>query len=161
ALLEFDRLSGHPGPSWGDLIEAALREAAGILEGRLREMDIAARGEGERFALLLPRTGRTGAFVALDRIREAVPQHFPLPRPSPLRLPLPLSGGIAVYPDDAGSAVSLLDLAGQALIRAHERGGDRIVPFHGERRGSLRFRPAGNHLRVRLSGTGVGPAHDC
>ena len=75
-----------------------------------------------------------------------------------IRAVVPTDSGSALsLTDDAGSAEALLDLAGRALNRARERGGDRVVPFADERREFIRFRPAAGILRLAASRDGTGP----
>jgi diguanylate cyclase (GGDEF)-like protein len=75
--------------------------------------------------VVLPGTSRNDAHVVLSRIRRAV---------SDLRLPrlrsearLSLSVGIAVYPEDGESFLSLLEAADARLFAAKQRGGDTVV----------------------------------
>ncbi|KQV53839.1 MULTISPECIES: GGDEF domain-containing protein [unclassified Duganella] len=57
---------GHPG---GD---AALRMLAACIRSVMREVDVGARCGGEEFLIVLPETGREGAFVFAERLRERV-----------------------------------------------------------------------------------------
>ena len=74
-----------------------LMRAAAIVRDSVREIDVAARYGGEEFAVLLPDTSRLGAFVVAERIRRRIEERF-----ARARTPVTISGGIAVFPDDAG-----------------------------------------------------------
>ena len=149
ALLDLDDFSGVNERGGRQLGDGALREVARLLQARLREIDFAARCPGPRFALLLPRTRRIGAFVAVDRIRAAVRERFLRGPLQGRRLALTLSGGIAEFPSDAETGARLLELAGESLARAKIRGNNTVVVHHAEKRGGVRFRSAGRSLRVR------------
>ena len=61
-----------------------------------------------------------------ERVREAVHSHaFPHRERQPLGT-VSLSGGVATYPDQAGSLQELLDNADRALYRAKENGRNRV-----------------------------------
>lgn len=112
---------GHPE---GD---ALLVKVADLIKGGLRNTDIAARYGGEEFAVILPETGKEGAMVAAERLRESI-ESYPFPgrgdQPSGR---LTVSVGVATYPDDADSAVRLVARAEENLYRAKEEGRNRAV----------------------------------
>jgi diguanylate cyclase (GGDEF)-like protein len=88
----------------------------------LRESDFVGRYGGEEFLILLPDTDRDGATVAAETTRVAVEL---------LKVPgvdraITASLGIAVIPDDAGDAVTLLRNADKALFSAKARGRNRV-----------------------------------
>src|SRR4029450_5175082 len=53
----------------------ALVEAAGVVRDSARETDIVARFGGDEFALILPDTGREGAFAVGERVRQRIAAH--------------------------------------------------------------------------------------
>jgi diguanylate cyclase (GGDEF)-like protein len=57
---------GHPG---GD---AVLAMTGQIFDGYTRSTDLVGRIGGEEFALLMPHTASTGAWLLADRLREAI-----------------------------------------------------------------------------------------
>jgi diguanylate cyclase (GGDEF)-like protein len=149
ALLDLDglrRVNDSCGRRAGD---SALREAARVIQARIREMDVAARSGGCEFSLLFPGTGRLGAYVVADRIRASTREVFLQTPPGMDRIDLTLSGGVAVYPSDGEGEDELMEKARLALRKARARGGDTIVPHHGEKRDSFRFRPVGAVLQAR------------
>ena len=69
----------------------------------VREIDVACRYGGEEFALILPETSRTGAFIVSERIRMDVKEMFARQAVgnSNSHVDLSVSGGIAIYPADS------------------------------------------------------------
>ena len=97
------------------------------LTASVRAGDFVARLGGEEFALLLPGTGREGALVLAENVRRAVAM---LAVPGVDR-PITASLGVAVIPDDAGDADSVVRRADAALYVAKSGGRDRVVAASG------------------------------
>ena len=147
-LDDFKRVNDERGHVEGDRV---LMKAAAILRDSVREIDVAARYGGEEFAVLLPDTSRLGAFVVAERIRRRIEERF-----SRARTPVTISGGIAVFPDDAGAPADLVVQADAGLYGAKAAGKNRILLPQGERR---RFRRQPAPQRVTLAaGAALGPA---
>jgi diguanylate cyclase (GGDEF)-like protein len=127
--------------------DRALMKAAAAVRDSVREIDVAARYGGEEFAVLLPDTSRLGAFVVAERVRLRVQERF-----ARARVPLTISGGIAVFPDDAGTPADLIVRADAGLYAAKAAGKNRILLPQGERRRHRRQAPA---TRVRLQAGGA------
>ena len=106
-LDDFKRVNDERGHVEGDRV---LMKTASILRDSVREIDVAARYGGEEFAVLLPDTSRLGAFVVAERIRRRVEERF-----AHARTPVTLSGGIAVFPDDASAPADLIVQADAGL----------------------------------------------
>ena len=123
--------------------DRALMRAAAALRESLREIDVAARYGGEEFAVLLPDTSRLGAFVVAERIRRRIEERF-----ARSRVPVTVSGGVAVFPDDAGAPADLIVQADAGLYGAKAAGKNRILLPQGERR---RFRRLPAPQRVTLA----------
>ncbi|MHB8658733.1 MAG: bifunctional diguanylate cyclase/phosphohydrolase [Solirubrobacteraceae bacterium] len=117
-----DRL-GHQG---GD---AALRDAAQILQSTTRQIDTLARVGGEEFALILPDTDQSDALIVAERARCAL-----LDGLLGLGVPVTISIGIATFPDHAETAASLLHAADVALYEAKASGRNCTVLFSREAR---------------------------
>jgi diguanylate cyclase (GGDEF)-like protein len=128
-LDDFKQVNDERGHVEGDRV--LMRAAAVVREG-VREIDVAARYGGEEFAVLLPDTSRLGAFVVAERIRRRIEERFARGRSV-----VTLSGGIAVFPDDAGTPADLIVQADAGLYGAKAAGKNRILLPQGERR---RFR---------------------
>ncbi len=126
-LDDFKSLNDTRGHREGDRV---LVKAAGLIEGSLREIDVAARYGGEEFAVVLPDTPRTGAHVVAERIRYRVEQHLHRIR----RGGVTISGGVACFPDDAASAEELIERADRGLYRSKRAGKNRVTLAGGERR---------------------------
>jgi len=128
-LDNFKAVNDDRGHVEGDRV--LMRAAAVVREG-VREIDVAARYGGEEFAVLLPDTSRLGAFVVAERIRRRIEDRFARGRSV-----VTVSGGIAVFPDDASTPADLIVQADAGLYGAKAAGKNRILLPQGERR---RFR---------------------
>jgi diguanylate cyclase (GGDEF)-like protein len=106
----------------------ALAETAAIIRGCARETDIVARFGGDEFSLILPDTGREGAFSVATRIRDRVGAAQFLASDG-LSLHLTVSIGVATLPDSAGSAEELLRAADAAMYRVKASGKNGIQAF--------------------------------
>ncbi len=121
------------GHAAGDLV---LKFVGACLKGSVRAGDFVARLGGEEFALLLPGTGREGALVLAESVRQAIAQ---LDVPGVER-GITASFGVAVIPDDAGSAEAVVHRADEALYAAKAAGRDCVVAASG---GERQILPAG------------------
>jgi diguanylate cyclase (GGDEF)-like protein len=128
-LDNFKQVNDERGHVEGDRV---LMKAAAVVRDAVREIDIAARYGGEEFAVLLPDTSRLGAFVVGERIRRRIEERFARGRSL-----VTISGGIAVFPDDASTPADLVVQADAGLYGAKASGKNRILLPQGERR---RFR---------------------
>jgi diguanylate cyclase (GGDEF)-like protein len=128
-LDNFKRVNDERGHVEGDRV---LMKAAAVVREGVREIDVASRYGGEEFAVLLPDTSRLGAFVVAERIRRRIEDRFARGRSL-----VTVSGGIAVFPDDAGTPADLIVQADAGLYGAKAAGKNRILLPQGERR---RFR---------------------
>ncbi|MBK9579989.1 MAG: GGDEF domain-containing protein [Fibrobacteres bacterium] len=111
---------GHPA---GD---AVLRSVATTLGGQLREdVDIVARYGGEEFVCVLVGTTEAGALETAERIRKAVEESgTDIGEPQPKKVTISL--GVAIFPDDGGTAEELIERTDQALYRAKHGGRNRV-----------------------------------
>ena len=124
----------------------ALREIAAVIQGSMREVDLAARFGGEEFVVVAPETPKLGAGLLAERIRERVEAAgFAGERDQPGGR-LTVSLGIAAYPADARSAEELVRRADRALYLAKSSGKNRVCLYGNNRR---------SHRRVAASIGGV------
>jgi diguanylate cyclase (GGDEF)-like protein len=116
----FNDRNGHPG---GD---EALRTFARVLQGAVRDVDVAARYGGEEFVVMLPGASADDAAIVAERIRanteatviDLAPGH---------RDKITVSVGVAMWPADAAERVKLLEVADAALYGAKKTGRNRVV----------------------------------
>lgn len=123
----FRRINDAFGQSTGDslLLEVARRIALEIREG-----DVAARLAADEFAVLQPGVRDPAEVTALaERLVQRLRQVYEL---DGRRLQVTASAGIALFPDDAKDAESLLRHAGVALARAKAEGRARYRFFEPE-----------------------------
>jgi diguanylate cyclase (GGDEF)-like protein len=142
-LDDFKRVNDERGHVEGDRV---LMRAAAIVRDSVREIDVAARYGGEEFAVLLPDTSRLGAFVVAERIRRRIEDRF-----ARARTPVTVSGGLAIFPEDASTPADLVVRADAGLYGAKAAGKNRILLPQGERR---RFRRLPAPQRVTLAALG-------
>ncbi|HKQ60224.1 MAG TPA: MASE1 domain-containing protein [Candidatus Polarisedimenticolaceae bacterium] len=119
----FKQFNDRFGHEAGDL---ALREVAALLSGRARREDIVCRYGGEEFLLVLPECSLDGIVHFAEELcagiarRRLVLHGAELPG-------VTVSVGVALYPDHAGSAGSLLRAADAALYRSKADGRNRVT----------------------------------
>lgn len=105
--------------------DAVLRLFSALLRDELRDVDIAARVEGEKFAILLPETNQAAAEIFAKRLRQKVADtsinaHNQL-------LPITVSIGIAEIWISDSNPRQCLTRANQALDQAKAAGGNQIA----------------------------------
>lgn len=117
----FNDTNGH---EEGNVVLSAL---ATLMKGVGRRGDILARYGGEEFIALLYGAGRDEAARFAEAVRHAIEGHaFPGGEKQPLGR-VTVSGGVAVFPEDAGEAQPLIEAADRNLYKAKEAGRNRIV----------------------------------
>jgi diguanylate cyclase (GGDEF)-like protein len=136
------------GHVFGDQV---LRRAGQVVRRAVRESDVACRFGGDEFAVILPETGRLGAFAVADRIRHRVESDFSGVPIDGRMIAMTVSGGLAVFPDDGSDAAGLIECADRALYHSKSRGKNGIVIHHAERRRAIRF-PVRPTTRVEIVG---------
>ena len=119
----FKRINDVFGHEAGD---AFLKSVAALLQGCIRESDIACRYGGEEFVLVLSGASLDGAIKKAEKIRNAVMDLDLIIRQKPLGR-VSTSIGIAVYPEHGAEMEALLRAADEALYEAKERGRNRVV----------------------------------
>ncbi|MBF0282049.1 MAG: diguanylate cyclase [Zetaproteobacteria bacterium] len=104
----------------------ALQQIAYLLEDYTRRTDIVFRWGGEEFVVVMPTTGREGAFKLAESLRAAVEQLSLSFNEDAWQMTL--SVGVAVYPLDGVSVDELLLIADNHLYQAKEGGRNRVEP---------------------------------
>jgi len=119
---------------WGHLSgDEAIRAAAQYLKNELRETDLLVRYAGEEFIAINPRMSREQAENLKSRLQNEL-DHFKFAVRSQTEIPLHVSIGIGVYPDDGTDLETLLLTAELRMnedreLRAAVRRGVRTVQF--------------------------------
>ncbi|MGO8669904.1 MAG: diguanylate cyclase domain-containing protein [Capsulimonadaceae bacterium] len=105
----FNDAYGH---SVGDEV---LRKTAQTLKSACREYDVLARFGGDEFALIMPEVGRDQAGALAQRLQERLRGLGYCPPDYGSVVPLSLSIGMAVFPDDGPSRQDVVDAADMRL----------------------------------------------
>ncbi len=145
-LNRFKEVNDTRGHHVGD---ALLSEVARRLRETLRPIDTVARLGGDEFAVLLPHTDEQGALQVAQRLSAAldVPLHI-----GGHVLVVEMSIGIALAPDHAADATTLLRFADLAMYKAKvSRAGFAVYRMDGDQRGPTRLSLAAE-LRQAIAG---------
>jgi diguanylate cyclase (GGDEF)-like protein len=121
----FKRVNDTHGHSAGD---AVLREVARRIEGEVRSVDRVMRFGGEEIVIVLVNADRAAALDVAERLCVAV-ELEPIPVSETTALDITVSAGSASMPEDATSALTLLNAADKALYAAKARGRNQAVAF--------------------------------
>lgn len=113
----FKQINDQHGHESGD---AALIAVGEKLRGAIRHSDQAFRLGGDEFAaLLMPLQDRTQVDRAVEQITQAMALSIRLP--SAARISLPISIGVAIFPDDGQAPQDLLRHADEAMYKQKKR----------------------------------------
>jgi diguanylate cyclase (GGDEF)-like protein len=118
-LDHFKAINDAFGHSRGDDVLAAV---GAVLRSTLRESDFVGRYGGEEFVALLPSTGVDEGLLVAEKLRTAIAA---LEVPGVERT-ITVSLGVAVLPNHAGDAATLIRCADRALYQAKRAGRDRV-----------------------------------
>lgn len=99
--------------------DTVLRNVADALRSCCRETDMLARLGGDEFAALFPGLGREGAERRITRMKEVIAQlgYRPTGHSLTSSIPIALSGGVAVMPDDGITPAAALRMADERLYQ--------------------------------------------
>lgn len=117
----FKRVNDTYGHAMGDEV---LKAVAAALSGAKRADDVLGRIGGEEFFLILDQGTLEGAREAADRLRQAVAAADVSIGAD--KLPVTVSGGVALYPDDGGDWDHLFATADRRLYAAKAGGRNRV-----------------------------------
>lgn len=123
-LDNFKQINDLHGHRAGDQMLLAVSRA---LQGSMRDSDTLARWGGDEFIVLSPELGNTDSIRALgERLLHSVYQKLLLDE---MDASISLSIGVAVFPDDAEGAETLLVQADKALYHAKAQGRNNVQLF--------------------------------
>ncbi len=120
----FKEINDTQGHGLGDL---ALRQVGELLAAQARDTDVVSRYGGDEFAWLMPGTTVETALAVADRIRRQVQEKL-----REMDLPVSLSVGIALCPDDSDTVAGLIDFADAAMYFAKGSGGNQVRRYSAE-----------------------------
>ncbi len=106
--------------------DRVLKQVAVALKRELRPHDIVGRYSGDEFMAILPETNRDDAVSCANRLLEAVSREHVQPRLG-RNLPLALSMGLAIFPDDSQNKEELIAYADASLMEAKQHSGGNLV----------------------------------
>ena len=109
--------------AYGHLVgDDVLQQVAGALRRCSRSYDTLARYGGDEFALLLPGAGEQSAAQITAKLTDAF-QNIEYQPATGMPIPLTLSVGVAVFPDDGPGRLEALEAADARLMRVKCGGG--------------------------------------
>src|SRR2546423_9380977 len=123
-----------------------LEEVGALIKSSLRAGDVGARFGGEEFAAFLLDADYAQGMVAGERVRAAIEKHgFPAVRRGssepPRTHPMPISIGVASFPDDARDPIQLVEMADTALYRAKRNGRNHVCAYRPNKEAPRKLRP--------------------
>lgn len=113
----FKRVNDVYGHQIGDQV---LEAVGSVLRGSVRKTDLAARYGGEEFALVLPGCDAATATRLAEQVRLRI---IEVEDP----VPITMSFGVAIVPDDATDEAGLILAADAALLSAKESGRNQVI----------------------------------
>ena len=119
----FKRINDSFGHDAGDLV---LTEVATLLRNSIRGSDMVCRFGGEEFVLVLTDATRASALRRCEEIQAAIKRLEPMYRGRSLGHPT-ASFGVALFPDHATDADSLINASDAALYEAKRAGRDCVI----------------------------------
>ncbi|MFH2070309.1 MAG: diguanylate cyclase [Elusimicrobiota bacterium] len=113
----FNDTHGHQA---GDIV---LQEFAGLLKTISRKEDVIGRYGGDEFVIVLSDVNKISARVIAEKIRATVEREFKA------SIGITVSLGIAEYPSDGKTQDDLISQSDEAMYRAKEFGGNKVIYF--------------------------------
>ncbi len=117
----FKKVNDNYGHPQGD---ALLKQLGGIIKQHTRPGDVVCRYGGDEFTITMVGTDRIQAVLVAERVRQAVEEYeFVL---GSNIVHISISGGVASFPDDAGTKKELVEKSDNSLLEAKEKGRNKI-----------------------------------
>ncbi len=117
----FKKINDTYGHAAGDDV---LESLANTLRDQVREVDIIGRLGGEEFAIILPETKLTDAFLMAERLRVAIENIKVSSEKGNINVTA--SFGISVYSQESASLEDILNKADDSLYQAKRNGRNRV-----------------------------------
>ncbi|MFO7994455.1 MAG: diguanylate cyclase [Marinobacter sp.] len=119
----FKTINDDYGHAAGDSV---LKVTSALLAGSVRSVDVIGRFGGEEFVILLPEMDRFEARDTAERLRSLI-SNTPQPLGDGRTVPLTISVGISVFPDNGTDSRALCAAADRAMYQAKSSGRNRVV----------------------------------
>ncbi len=119
----FKRINDEHGHAAGDSV---LKATSALLAGSVRSVDVIGRFGGEEFVILLPEMDRCEARETAERLRSLI-SDTPQPLGEGKTVPLTISVGVSVFPDNGADSQALCAAADRAMYEAKSSGRNRVV----------------------------------
>lgn len=116
---DFKRVNDLYGHQNGDTV---LKQLAGVLMDRVRNVDVVARYGGEEFVIILPKTDIENAYLAGIRIGEGVASTSFIIKGGDDTVNLTVSIGVGTLKGGQGNKSGLIQMADDALYKAKAKG---------------------------------------
>ncbi len=126
-LFDIDHFKNYNDTNGHDAGDKLLIELTSLVSSITRKHAVFARYGGEEFIVMMLGTSKQDALIYAERVRETISNHpFENRESQPLGC-ISISGGVAVFPDDADSLSRTIQLADGLLYRAKQEGRNRII----------------------------------
>jgi diguanylate cyclase (GGDEF)-like protein len=130
-MLDLDQLAEYNDRHGHTRGNHLLIASAQFVKGNVREVDVVARYGGDEFCIICPETSREDAFILAERLcRKFMAAPFLDGGSGP---EVTISGGVATYPEDAGTSAELLEAADAAVAAVKQLGGGAVGASGGDR----------------------------
>jgi diguanylate cyclase (GGDEF)-like protein len=127
----FKNYNDTNGHQKGDIL---LRELSDLISRLSRRDSVLARYGGEEFIVMLPDIPKEEAFRYAERVKEEIEKYPFLHGETQPIGHVSISGGVATFPEDAGSIETVIKWADKALYRAKKEGRNRVIKHESSRK---------------------------
>ncbi|OGP29702.1 MAG: hypothetical protein A2073_08290 [Deltaproteobacteria bacterium GWC2_42_11] len=109
--------------------DKVLKETAKLFVSNLRASDVVVRFGGEEFICLIPETPKEIAVTTAEKLRRAVEENIYKGGENQPGGKVTITIGVATWPDDAQSAIELIDYADKAMYLGKCKGKNIVFPL--------------------------------